>query len=234
MTKLFILFWITILIFEVGLTQETKSIIINPAKQNEEELTKRMYLYPTFKVGQAIYRDGNITRSMLNYNYITNQIEFIAPKGDTLELIHGDDFSKIVIESDTFYYYNKCFIQQASHHAVYNVFIKRSLQNNGSEKKGAYDTYSGTSSISSVNTIVDNRMNTIKLATDENIKYIFKDYYYLSGKYDQYYPATKKGAMDLFGKNDKKLKDFLEKNEINFNKKEDLEKLLEFAHTVLK
>lgn len=234
MTKLCIVLWNTLLLFHMGLTQETKTIIINPAKQNEDELIKRMYQYSTFIKGRAFYKDGNIAQSMLNYNYLSNKIEFVAPKGDTLELIHGDDFSNIVIESDTFYYYNKFFIQKVSHYPAHNLFLKLSLQNNGSEKKGAYDIYSGTSSISSVNTIIDNRMNTVKLATDENIKFIFKDYYFLSGRFGQYYPATKKGAADLFGKHEKKLKAFLEKNEINFNKKEDLEKLLEYANTILK
>ena len=234
MTKLSILLWNTLLFFQVGQTQEKNAIIINPAKQNEAELVKRMYQYTSFMKGSAFYMDGTITQSMLNYNYLSNQIEFINPKGDTLELIHGDDFAKIVVESDSFYYYNKCFIQQVSHAPAFNLFVKKILQNSGSEKKGAYDIYSGTTAITSVNTIDDNRMNSIKLATDENIKYIFKDYYYLSGKFGQFYPATKKGAMDLFGNNQKKLKEFLEKNEINFTKREDLEKLLGYARTILK
>ena len=234
MTKLCILVWSTLLFLHVGLTQETNTIIINPAKQNEAELVKRMYQYSGFMKGSAFYKDGNIVQSMLNYNYLTSQIEFINPKGDTLELIHGNDFIKIVVESDSFYYYNKCFIQQVSHAPAYNLFVKKILQNSGSEKKGAYDIYSGTTSISSVNTIVDNRMNSIKLTTDENIRFIFKEYYYLSGKFDQFYPATKQGAIDLFGNHEKKLNEFLEKNEINFTKKEDLEKLLEYARTILK
>src|SRR5438045_2241516 len=102
MTRLSILVWITLLFFQVGLTQETKAIIINPAKQNEAELVKRMYQYSEFIKGSAFYMDGNIVQSMLNYNYLTNQIEFINPKGDTLELIHGNDFIKIVVQSDSF------------------------------------------------------------------------------------------------------------------------------------
>ncbi len=234
MTKLSILLWNTFLFFHVGLTQETNTIIINPAKRNEAELVKRMYQYSAFMKGNAFYKDGNIAQSMLNYNYLTNQIEFINPKGDTLELVHGDDFDNIVVESDSFYYYNKCFIRQVSHASTYNLFVKKTLQNSGTEKKGAYDIYSSTTSISSVNTIGDNRTNSIKLATDQNIKFIFKDYYYLSGKFGQFYPATKKGAMDLFGNHEKKLKEFLEKNEINFTKREDIEKLLEYARTILK
>ena len=234
MIKFYLLIWNVIVLCHLGRSQQNSPIIINPVKQNEEELIKRMYHYPEFTKGQAFYKDGNTAHSLLNYNYLTNKIEFLAPNGDTLELIHGETFDKIVVAADTFYYYNKWFIHQVTHYPRYNLFLKHSLQNNGSEKKGAYGIYSGTSSISSVNTVVDNRMNTVKLATDENIKFIFKDYYYLSGKFGQYYPATKKGAMDLFGKNEKKLKEFLEKNEINFNKKEDLEKLLEYARAILK
>ena len=234
MAKHSILLWNTIILFFAGLTQETNTIIINPAKQNEEELTKRMYHYSGFTKGQAYYKDGTIAHAMLNYNYLTSQIEFIDPKGDTLQLIDGNNFLKIVVEADTFCYYNKSFIQQVSHYPAYNLFLKRLIQNNGSEKKGAYDIYSSTASISSVNTIIDNSRSTVNLATDENIRYIFKEHYYMAGRFGQYYPATKKGALDLFGKNEKKLKEFLEKNEINFSKKEDLEKLLEYARTTLK
>jgi hypothetical protein len=234
MIKFYLLIWNVIVLCYLGQSQQNTPIIINPVKQNEEELIKRMYHYAEFTKGQAFYKDGSRAQSLLNYNYLTNKIEFVAPNGDTLELIDGNTFDKIVVASDTFYYCNKWFMQQVTHNPDYNLFLKHSLQNNGSEKKGAYGIYSGTSSISSVNTVVDNRMNTFRLATDENIKFIFKDYYYLSGKFGQYYPATKKGAMDLFGKNEKKLKEFLEKNEINFSKKEDLEKLLDYARTILK
>ena len=84
MTKLSILLWNTLLFFQVGQTQEKNAIIINPAKQNEAELVKRMYQYTSFMKGSAFYMDGTITQSMLNYNYLSNQIEFINPKGDTL------------------------------------------------------------------------------------------------------------------------------------------------------
>jgi hypothetical protein len=108
------------------------------------------------------------------------------------------------------------------------------LENIGSEKKGAYGAYSSNSAISNINTIVDNRSGTVNLLSDQNITFAFKDSYFVSGKFQQYYPANKKGISDLFGKNEKQLKEFLEKNNINFSKKEDLEKLIEYAHTVLK
>jgi hypothetical protein len=56
----------------------------------------------------------------------------------------------------------------------------------------------------------------------------------LSGRYGKFYPASKKGVYELFSKNQKQVREFLETNKIDFNKKEDLEKLLNYARTVLK
>lgn len=233
MKKLFIVVLAATMFYPV-FSQQNETVVVNPVKQNEQELLKKMFQYAEFTPGKAFYKDGQVVTSKLNYNYYTNQIMFIAPKGDTLQLINGGDFSKIVINTDTFYYHNKQFIQQLSHYPAYNLLIKRSLENIGSEKKGAYGGYSSNSAITNVNTIVDNKSGSVNLLSDQNIIFAFKDSYFFSGKFDQYYPATKKGVSDLFGKNEKQLKDFLEKNNINFNKKEDLEKILEYAHTVLK
>ena len=73
----------------------------------------------------------------------------------------------------------------------------------------------------------------VKLASDENLVYTFKDNYYLSGKFNQFYPATRKGIYDLFSKNEKKLKEFLGKNNIDFNRKEDLERLLGYMRSIV-
>ena len=218
----------------VGLSQQNETIVVNPVKQNEQEVLSRMYQYTQFITGKAIYENGDVVTSQLNYNYIQNQIFFIAPKGDTLQLINGADFKMIVIDLDTFYYYNKQFIQQVSHYPTYNVLKKRTLQNSGTEKKGAYGTYSSSSAITNVTTIPEGANANIHFLSDENISYSFKETFFLSGKYGKYYPATKKGANELFGKNDQELKDYLAKNSIDFGKKEDLEKLMVFAQTILK
>jgi hypothetical protein len=214
--------------------QQKETIVVNPVKQNEAEVLNRMYQYPQFIQGTAIYRDGHVANSKLNYNYLINQVVFIDPRGDTLQLINGADFNKIVIGVDTFFYYNKVFLQQVTHDSVYNLLKKRSLENIGSEKKGAYDTYSASGSITTVNTMRDGGTANIQLASDENFTYVFRETYYLSGKFGAIYPATKKGANELFAKQNKELKEFLDKNKTDFNKKEDVEKLLAYARTVLK
>ena len=232
MNKIFI---VTFVLFHlVGLSQQKEKIVVNPVKHNEDEVYSRMYQYPQFVDGKAIYETGEAATSKMNYNYLTNQIFFISPRGDTLQLINGGDFSRIVMAADTFYFYNKQFIQQVSHYPAYNLLKKRTLQNSGSEKKGAYGTYSGNSAITTVNTIPNGENGNLRLPSDENISFEFKDSYFFSGKFGKFYPANKKGANELFGKNYKDLKMFLEKNSVDFSKREDLEKILAYAQAVLK
>jgi hypothetical protein len=221
-------------IWQPVLSQKNEAIVVNPVKQNQDEVLKRMYQYPQFLPGKAIYLNGDVTPSKLNYNYILNQVIFISPAGDTLQLLNGANFSKIVIDVDTFYYYNKVFLQQVTHDSLYNVLKKRSLVNMGSEKKGAYGTYSGNSAITTVSSMNQGELANIQLPSDENFTFAFKETYYLSGKFGAIYAANKKGANDLFGKKQKELKQFLDNNPIDFNKTEDLQKLMAYARTVLK
>lgn len=215
--------------------QNANNVTINPVKQNEQELTNKMFQYNQFTPGQAIYKNGTVTSAKLNYSYLTNMILFIDAKGDTLELSQGENFREIVIGVDTFYYSKKEFLQQITHNPVYNLLVRRSLKYNGQEKKGAYGTYSGTTSTSSYNNITPAEGGGfMKLTSDVNTVYVFSDDYYFIKNSDQVYPATKKGVSKLFSGKQQELNNFLLLQQINFDKKEDLYKILSFAVSVLK
>jgi hypothetical protein len=226
--------WLATILFNVAFTQDSSKVIINAIKQNEQELSNRMYQYSQFVPGKAFFETGSLTESKFNYSYLTNKILFINAKGDTLELAHGENFKAIVIGVDTFCYYQQQFLQQLTHYPVYNLFLKRSLRYNGIQKKGAYGSYSETSSVTSYNSLDVNKESIFtKLTPDENLVYLFTDDYFFSGRYNQFYPATKKGVHELFSKNEKQFKGFFEENKINLNKLEDLHKILDFALTIL-
>lgn len=228
-----ILFSIIAFVFFIcSYSQEKERIVFNPVKENQEELFRHMYQYPQFVSGQAFYKDGSVVEAKFNYNCLTSNIEFIDPKGDTLSLAHGNNFSKISIQTDTFYFYNKIFIKQLTHYPVCNLLVKHYLKYSGSEKKDSYGGYSETNSNSSIK-IISNGNSIQKLAADENMFYTFRDYYYLSGRFSQFYPATKKGLFDLFPKKQNELKEFLTKNKIDFDKTEDLEKLVQFVQSLM-
>lgn len=227
--------WFCLLLVHQGQAQDNNTVIINAAKQTESEITAKMYRFPQFVDGKAHYKNGSITQSKFNYSYLTSQILFISPKGDTLELAEAENFDRIEIGTDIFRYYDKKFIRQVTSSMSFNLYVRNFLRYDGKEKKAAYGGYSSTIASQSVSEMYAySGTGMAKLAVDENIRYVFDQTYYLSGKYGKFYPATKKGAYDLFSKNQKQVKEFLETNKIDFSKKEDLEKLLIYAGTVIK
>lgn len=234
MKKVFVCLY-AIFVLQIAFAQDTNKVIVNPVNQNEQNLKDKMYKYPQFLVGQAIFRNGTVTEAKLNYSYMSNTILFIDPKGDTLELSQAENFSAIVIAADTFRYYKKDFIQQLTNYASCNLYLRRYLKFNGTEKKGAYGTYSRTTSSTSYTNVTPTEGGGyLTLTPDELRSYIFYDDYFFTKENGEVYPATKKGINDLFSKNQKALKAFLEQNPINFNKREDLDKVLAFALSVFK
>jgi len=79
-------------------------LAISAAFAQETNQTNSDYYYPAFKKGKVTFISGSTSAGLLNYNMLTEQLEFISPKKDTLVF---DDFylvDMITIDTDTFYY----------------------------------------------------------------------------------------------------------------------------------
>jgi hypothetical protein len=210
--------------------QENKPIMVNTLSGANQNFLNTIYQYPSYIKGKVFFHDGSAAIAKLNYNYFTNEINFIDPKGDTLEIEDAPIVSKVVILTDTFFYYDKIFLQRINYGTSYSLLLKHTLSLLDTEQKGAFGTYSRSrpsQSITRVPTINDNN-----IGIDENVVYHIRDMYYISDRFNKIYPTTKKGLYNLFGKHDKQVKDFVEANNLRLNHKEDLEKLLKFANTL--
>src|SRR4051812_23954483 len=60
--------------------------------------------YPRFTQGSVFFRDGTRSDALLDYNLLTEEMQFIAPKGDTLAVTNESTIKYIAIGSDTFFY----------------------------------------------------------------------------------------------------------------------------------
>ena len=86
---------------------------------------------------------------------------------------------------------------------------------------------SPTSSITSYSTLIA-QTNNYNLVPQQDIRLIKKTEYYFSDKYNKFVIATKKNLLQQFSKHSKTLNAYLKDNNIDLNKKQDLEKLFEF------
>jgi hypothetical protein len=170
----------------------------------------------------------------MNYHQILDQLLFINPKGDTLAISKPETLAYATIGTDSFFHLKKVgFLQQLTHYPDYNLTARHTLKYIGKENKGPYGTYSPVnSSVSQPEYIVGDLELQKKMRPDEQLLYVNNVQYFIRDRFKNFFPANKKNIFNLFSKNETELKAFIKENDINLNKKADLEKLMAFVHTL--
>jgi hypothetical protein len=213
-----------------GFSQNDKTITVNTLERPTAEMYKSVYMYPTFLEGKVVFKDESFAETKLNYNRITGQILFTRPKGDTLALARPETTSKVVIGADTFCFFQNAFLQKLSHRDdAPNVYVKQNMKYIGNEKKGPYGTYSQVSSANSNGTVSVDDQATRYISVDENLIYKSNSEFYLSDRFNNFFPANKARFYKMFAQHENQLRTFFETHKINFNKQEDLLSVLEYV-----
>jgi hypothetical protein len=209
-----------------------RTIIVNSMdEQSRVPLMEAVFLYPEFKQSKLVYKDNAVTEALLNYNRYFGQLYFINEKKDTMVLARPELFNMFVLDKDTFYFNDKTYAYLVTHYGEVNLVKNEALSLVGREKKGLYGSYSGVYSADSEKTFTYDEMQmTTWLKMDENAVYKMGAKYLLRDKYNNFFPAVKKNFYNLFSKNEKALKKYLQDNRVDLDKEADLLRLLEYAN----
>lgn len=225
--RIFLSFIAAFLILNSIAAQSKNAYRINSIKEDSSELIGSLYRYPQFQKGVVSFNNQPLASADLNYNYLSGQIVFVINKKEPLELLRPETLKYIGIGVDTFFYFDKGYVEMITHYPNINLYKKEMIKFNGKEKKGAYGTYSATTAASSINTFSDENVNQ-KISVDENILYVTSTQYYLSDRLNNFFSANKKNFYKIFSKDEKKLIEYLKNNSVHFAKEEDLLKFLEY------
>lgn len=213
--------------------QETKSITVNTLNpEDEKQLTRSAYHFPKFADGKVVFKDSLVIEAKMNYHRVFGQILFISPKGDTLALSNPETFLHVIIQQDTFYAYDKGFLRKITHYKGNNLVIKQTVSFVGREKPGPYGSYTPLSATNSNNTVTTDNQITNYIGIDENHIYKYTNHFFLSDAYNNFFRATKKNFYNMFTSHEKEIKKYLDVNKTDFNKQADLEKLLDYIHSL--
>lgn len=207
-------------------------ITINTLKEGDEQkITSAVFKYPQFYPGTLYYREGGSVQAQMNYHRYFEQVYFINEKGDTLALARPELFDKILIGTDSFYFFDKGFPYQLTHFDGVNLAKKEVLTMVGKEKKGLYGTYSGVASANSNQTYYNEEsQNTTWLRIDENVVFKFDNRYFLKDRFHNFFPANRRNFFELYSKKEAQLKNYLKAHKVNFKKEEDLRALVFFLN----
>lgn len=193
---------------------------------NESVPVTELFQYPQFSYGKVFFRSGDSGEAKLNYHKFLDEMQFIDPKGDTLNLANPGTIRFIRIITDIFYYDNG-YMKLVKEINGIKLAVKNTLRLSGRTKIGAYNMESPTSAIDSYSILVDQR--TINhLVPREDITLSKKTQYYFGDKYNQFTRAFKKNLLKQFSKHSAAISKYLKDNDTDLSDPDDLEKLLQY------
>jgi len=210
--------------------QDSTLVTIRTGESVKDILTVAdIYHYPQFTNGKVFLRDGSKAAGKMNYNRLYGQMLFINPKGDTLALADEKNIKFIVIEKDTFYY-GEGYLRLIADNGVTKLTEKQIWVLADIRKIGTHNRPTTTVAVTSFSTYTDNRdaAKSKDLIMNEDIVLQKRTQYYFGDKYNLFVPASKKGLLQLFPKDQQSIDNYLKESKVNFNKKDDIEKLYQF------
>lgn len=211
------------------LAQDSTLVTIKTGYKVTEVLTPAdIYYYPQFTNGRVFFRDGAQAVAQMNYSRLFDQMLFIDPKGDTLALADEKTIRFIAIERDTFYYdegYMRLITDVTVKLAAKQIWVVADIQ-----KIGTHNRPTSTVAITSFSSYTDgtDAAKSKDLVLNEDIILRKETHYYFGDKFDHFVRATKKNILQLFHKKQQSIEEYLKENKVNFDKKDDLEKLAQF------
>lgn len=116
-----------------------------------------------------VYLNGNFSAATFNYNLLLDEVQFINQKGDTLTLGREPALlSALIGESTYLYNHSKGFLEVAADFTSFKLGKRQKLETAGTEKVGAYNQSTGSSSIQNISSILGNngQMHKLELKGD--------------------------------------------------------------------
>jgi hypothetical protein len=223
------LLFLSILIGSSSLwAQDSTFITIKTGSSIQEVLmTTDILLSPQFITGKVFFKDGTKTIAIMNYNSLADQMLFIDPHGDTLALKDEKTVKFITLDKDTFYY-DEGYIRLVASNSVVKLAEKQVWEVADIRKIGSHNRPSTTFAITSYSSVTDRFGKSHDLLLNEDMILRKKLNYYFGDMYSHFVPAGKKNLLLLFPKEQTSLANYLKENKVNFNKKDDLEKVAQF------
>src|SRR5215467_6754720 len=215
-------------LFFLRIAAQDSTRIFIPAGKSFSDVAgpDKAYRFPNFTDGNVYFRDGTMSAAKMNYNFLSEELEFISPGGDTLALIKEQSINikNIVIDSITFYYFNG-FMEEMAHNEYGRLLKQQFYVLTGTEKIGAFDQPSGNSSIEAYSSVSDRSGRFLNLVVKENLILVMATEYFIGDTYNTVLRATKKNMLELYPKKRTEIESYLRTNHVNFSSGKDLAKL---------
>lgn len=193
-------------------------------------------LFPQFEKGTVVFKNGSRTPALLNYNMLQEEMLFQDANSTVMVLANPVDILVVIIGEQRFSpISSKGIFYQEIQAGNGSFFVQHKAAMLSEGKAAAYGGYSQTSSITAYGSLYNAESGTVyNLNINEKFKLKIDNFYYiLSGKnYKKFNNAKSLGK--LFKGNESKIEQFAKEQSINFNKIEDITRIVEYGYSITK
>ncbi|MEP6685040.1 MAG: hypothetical protein ABJA35_17325 [Parafilimonas sp.] len=195
------------------------------ADRNVKQLTQ--YLFPEFNEGSVLQKSGTVTKTMLNYNTLTQ--EMIFKQGDqNLALADPASVDTVYLNNRKFVYANNAFYDVALNDTV-GLYIQYTsdIISSGAE------TGFGKTQTSAVSGITDLKSSGKAYALTLTDEYTIKNKTNYFLKKDGKFIAVNniKDVKKVFAGKEALIDDYAKKNKVSFKNADDVIKLVQFCNS---
>ncbi|MBS1600250.1 MAG: hypothetical protein JST75_18625 [Bacteroidetes bacterium] len=211
------------LILYVSITNAQETQVLHAGKDLTDYYT---YRFPSFSDGIIFLKNGEQSAAKMNFNTFLWQMQLASPAGDTLTIGSPEEIDSIILNNHLFFY-NKEYIEviagsdslrlTAVQRVVHiDVIVTSALGESLRPAQGSgYEPFIVTGS------------KQLELANDLSVKK--ETIYSLVTKNGPVIPASRSNFLKTFANDKTSIDSFLKSTKINFNKRDDLEKLFLFC-----
>lgn len=200
------------------------------------------YLYPEFKTGTVHFTTNEKSTASLNYNILLNEIHFIDNKGINKEDLKTEndffensmsldltDISHVTIGDDYFINTNRGIMYLIMDTDQVKLLRNDAIKMSGQSNIGAYGMQSQTSSVERRSSTPSERARRGSDFKQEVVtEYSRETRFYLLTE-NRIRNANQKGFEKTFRDKRDEIRDFVDKNKIDFEDENDLIELLRFS-----
>ena len=209
--------------------QDSTHVTIKQGATIQEVLKPgEIYYFPQFTKGEVFYKGGRKASGKMNYTRLFDEMLFIDGKGDTLAMAEEETIKFIAVGQDTFYY-EKGYVRVIADNDLVKLAEKQLWVVVDIRKTGTHNTSTNSTGVTSVNRFRhgDEAMRT-PLSLNEDLVLRKETQYFFGDRTNQFVRAGRKGLLRLFSKKERNIESYLKENKIDFENKEDIEKLYQF------
>ena len=210
--------------------QDSTLVTIKAGNKIKDVLTPAdIFSYPVFTSGKVFFKDGSKALAKLNYNRLSDQMLFIDPKGDTLELADENTIKFIAIDKDTFYF-DEGYVKIIADYGAVKLAEKQIWVVADVRKVGTHNSAKSSVAITSLVTYSDEgaRAKSYDLVINENTIIRKETQYFFGDANNRFARTGKKRLLLLLPKDELSIETYLKENKVNFDKKEDLLRIVQF------